>query len=53
MCCVFGQSSLNLPVKSRHLDGIWRECPKTSHLYDVSLAQNSKCQEMAAYPGEF
>ena len=46
MCSVLWNSSLNSSVCQRNLDGY----PKTLCLYDASLAQNIKCQAMAAYP---
>ena len=44
LCSVMSYSSLNSPARHRNLYGIQRGYPKISHLYDVSLAQNTKCQ---------
>ena len=38
MCHVWQYSSLNPPVWNKNLDGIQSRCPKTSCLYDASLA---------------
>ena len=50
MSCVLFHSSLNPSELCRIMDSIQSESPKSTHLYDASLAQNTKCQVVVAYP---